>query len=76
METVEYAVVLERSATGYGAYVPDVPGCVAMAETEAEVTELIRQGIELHFEALREDGDPIPESTSRVTYVAVRRPDA
>lgn len=76
MASVEYAIVIEKSATGYSAYAPDVLGCVAAAETEAKVTELIRQGLELHFESMLEDGDPIPEPTSRVAYVAVNRPDA
>jgi predicted RNase H-like HicB family nuclease len=76
MATVQYAVILERSATGYGAYAPDVLGCIAVAETEAEVTDLIREALEFHFESLREDGEPIPEPASRVIYVAVNRPDA
>lgn len=75
MPNVQYAVVLERSATGYGAYVPDVPGCIAAAKTEAEVTRLIREALEFHFEMLQEDGEPIPEPVSRIIYVAVKLPD-
>jgi predicted RNase H-like HicB family nuclease len=75
MATREYMVVLERSATGYGAYAPDVPGCIAAAETEAEVTDLIREALEFHFELMREDGEPIPEPSSRAISVAVRLPD-
>jgi predicted RNase H-like HicB family nuclease len=74
MANTEYAVIVERSATGYSAYAPDVPGCVAAAETEAEVTDLIREALEFHFGAMREDGDPIPEPTSRAISVAVRLP--
>jgi predicted RNase H-like HicB family nuclease len=68
---IEYAVVIERGAGGCSAYVPDLPGCVAAAETEEEVTALIREAIEFHIECLREDGDPIPAPNSRVTYVEV-----
>ena len=75
MATRDYVVVLERSATGYGAYAPDVPGCIAAAKTEALVTDLIREALEFHFEAMREDGEPIPEPTSRAISVAVRLPD-
>ena len=66
-----YAVVIERGATSWGAYVPDLPGCAAVAETEAEVRELIREGIRLHIKAMIEDGDPVPEPASRVEYVAL-----
>lgn len=66
-----YAVVIEQGPTSYGAYVPDLPGCVAVAETEEEVTELIREAIEFHLEGLRDAGQPIPEPTSRMAYVEV-----
>ena len=67
----QYAVVIERGATCWGAYVPDLPGCAAVAETEAEVRELIREGIRLHIKAMIEDGDPVPEPASTVEYVAL-----
>jgi predicted RNase H-like HicB family nuclease len=66
-----YAVVIEQGPTSYGAYVPDLPGCVAVAESEDEVTELIREAIEFHLEGLRDAGEPIPEPTSRMAYVEV-----
>ncbi|HLL83709.1 MAG TPA: type II toxin-antitoxin system HicB family antitoxin [Longimicrobium sp.] len=69
-----YAVVIEPSRTGVGAYVPGLPGCVAVAESEAEVRELIREAIELHLDALPEDGEPIPPPVTRTGYVEV--PDA
>ncbi len=53
---MKYAVVIERSETGYGAYVPDLPGCVAAGETLAETERLIREAVEFHLEGLREDG--------------------
>ncbi len=71
---MRYAVVIEPSRTGVGAYVPDLPGCVAVAESEAEVRELIRTAIEFHLEALREDGEAIPPPVTRIGYVEV--PDA
>lgn len=66
-----YAVIIEQGPTSYGAYVPDLPGCVAVAETVEEVTELIREAIEFHLEGLRDAGEPIPEPTSRMAYVEV-----
>jgi predicted RNase H-like HicB family nuclease len=68
---MEYAIVIEKSATGFGAYVPDLPGCVATAKTEAEVRKLIREGINIHLDEMRLDGEPIPVPTSRVEYVEV-----
>jgi predicted RNase H-like HicB family nuclease len=52
---MQYAIVIEGSSNGFGAYVPDLPGCVAVAETEEEVRELIREAIEFHLDGLRED---------------------
>jgi predicted RNase H-like HicB family nuclease len=66
-----YAIVIERGPTSYGAYVPDLPGCAAVAETEAKVRKLIREGVHIHLEAMRLDGEPIPEPTSRIAYVDV-----
>lgn len=68
---MEFAVVIERGPTSYGAYVPDLPGCVAVAETEAEVRKLIREAIVFHLEGMRLKGEAIPEPTSRVDYVEV-----
>ena len=67
----QYTVVLEKGPTSYGAYVPDLPGCIAVAESEAEVLTAIREAIAFHLEGLIEDERPIPEphSTSRVVVV-------
>ena len=69
---MRYLVVLEKGATSYGAYVPDLPGCVAAAETREEVLTLIREAIEFHLEGMVQDGEPIPApaSTSELVEVA------
>jgi predicted RNase H-like HicB family nuclease len=64
-----YAVIIERGDTSYGAYVPDLPGCVAVAETRAEVEKLIAEAIALHIESLREYGNLVPEPSSTVEYI-------
>lgn len=71
MNTQEYAVVLEKTGNGWSAYVPDLDGCVAAGDTEAETLHLIREAIALHIEAMRQDGDPIPVPVTRVQYVAL-----
>ena len=53
-------IVIERGPMSHGAHVPDLPGCVAVGETKAEVCALIREAIELHVEALEEDRRPVP----------------
>ena len=64
-------VVIERGEDGYGAYVPDLPGCVAVADTKDEVLTLIQEAIVLHLELMQEDGLPIPTPHSVSEYVAV-----
>ena len=61
--------MIERGPTSYGATVPDLPGCVAMAETLEEVETLIREAIDFHIEGLLQDGQPIPPPTTICEYV-------
>ncbi|MBK8985514.1 MAG: type II toxin-antitoxin system HicB family antitoxin [Chloroflexi bacterium] len=68
---MRYMVVMEKSEDGYGAYVPDLPGCVAVADTRDDVLLLIQEAITLHLEMLQEDGLPIPQPHSISEYVAV-----
>lgn len=68
---MRYAVVVERGKKNYGAYVPDVPGCVAVGDTVHEALANIRDALEFHFEGMREDGDAIPDPVSLVDYVEV-----
>jgi predicted RNase H-like HicB family nuclease len=68
---MQYVVIVERGKCSYGAYVPDLPGCVAVAETKEEVLKLIREAIELHLESMRKEGLPIPEPSSTSEYVQV-----
>ena len=67
---MSYLVVIERGDTSVGAYVPDLPGCVAVADTEEEALRLVREAIALHIEGLREQGLPVPEPRSRAELVA------
>jgi predicted RNase H-like HicB family nuclease len=68
---MRYAVVIEKGPTSYGAYVPDLPGCVAAAKTRDEVKKLIAEAISLHLEGLREDQLPIPDPETECEYVEV-----
>jgi predicted RNase H-like HicB family nuclease len=69
---MQYTVIIEKEKTSdWGAYVPDLPGCVAVGETREEVERLIREAIELHLRGMREDGEPIPTPSSRAIVVEV-----
>jgi predicted RNase H-like HicB family nuclease len=70
-QKLQYMVVVERGAKSYGAYVPDLPGCVSVGETREEALELIREAIEFHLEGLREQGALIPEPCSSGEFVEV-----
>ena len=68
---MRYAVVIERTETSFGAYVPDLPGCIAAGDTREEVVKLIQEAIELHIESLKEDGLPVPPPLSSVEFIDV-----
>jgi predicted RNase H-like HicB family nuclease len=68
---MRYMVVLERGETSWGAHVPDLPGCIAVGKTRAEVLRLIRDAIELHIDALKQDGLPVPAPSSEGELVEV-----
>jgi predicted RNase H-like HicB family nuclease len=68
---MQYLVVIERGSTSFGAYVPDLPGCIAVGETREEVEALIHEAIEFHIEGLREDNLPVPQPASTAQLVTV-----
>ena len=73
---MRYAVIFEKGARNYSAYVPDLPGCVAAGKTLKQTQRLIREAIELHLQGMREDGDKIPEPTCIAGAVEVSEPMA
>lgn len=68
---MEYLVVFERGPSSFGAYVPDLPGCVAVGETREEVEVLIREAIAFHIEGMREEGQPLPEPSSTSQVISI-----
>lgn len=71
MSPKRYPLVIEKTATGYSAYSPDVPGCAAAGDTEGETRQNFQEALMAHFQAMRELGEPIPEPSSSVDYVEV-----
>jgi len=71
----KYLIVIEKAKGNYGAYAPDVDGCVACGDTVEETARLMAEALAFHFEGMAEDGDPIPEPTSIGDYVDVEVPE-
>jgi predicted RNase H-like HicB family nuclease len=69
---MRYAIVVEKTKDGYGACVPDLPGCAATAETESEVIAAIREGIEIYIQELKARGEKVPKPVSKCAEVEVR----
>ncbi len=76
MDDSQYLIIIEKSEGSFSAYAPDLPGCVASGESVEEVRELMGQAIRMHIEALKEDGDVIPQPSSLADYVAASDPRA
>lgn len=66
---MRYAVIFEKSESSFGAYVPDLPGCVAVAESLAEARTLIAQAMKRHLEEMKSQGRRTPEPTAIVAYI-------
>ena len=71
MTVRKYAVVIEKGENNFSAYVPDLPGCVAAADTLGETEQLIREAIEIHIRGMREDVLEVPQPTSLAREVEV-----
>ena len=68
---MRYTIVIEKAASNYAAYIPDLPGCVATGATREEAVREMRQAIEFHIESLRQHGEPAPEPQCTATVVDV-----
>ena len=66
---MKYLVVIEPTDTGFSAYSPDLPGCVATGATEEEVQREMREAMTFHIEGLELEGYPIPQPSSRSAYL-------
>ena len=61
---MRYLIVVEETSTGYSAYSPDLPGCIATGSNQPEVEKAIHDAIEFHLDSMREDGHQVPSPTS------------
>lgn len=67
----EYAIVYEWAGSNYSAYAPDLPGCIACADTFEETEQLMKEAIDLYVEALKEEGQAIPEPKTKTGLLPV-----
>ncbi len=68
---MQYAIIIEKAEHNYGAWVPDLPGCISTGKTIEETKRNIQEAIEFHLEGMREDGLPVPEPTTVVATVEI-----
>ena len=68
---MKYNVVIEKGESSFGAFVPDLPGCVAVSETKEEILTLIQEAIEFHLESMKQEGLTIPEPHCEFAQVEV-----
>ena len=68
---MKLVVIFEQGPTSVGAYVPDLPGCVAVGATRDEAQRLITEAIQLHLEGMRDDGEPLPTPVSSASIITL-----
>ncbi len=68
---MQYLVIVEKGRISFGAYVPDLPGCVAVGDSRGEVLKLIHEAIKFHIDGMKDDGLPIPPPTSYSELVEI-----
>ena len=66
-----YLIIIEEAESGFSAFLPDIPGCIATGATRDEVESAMQEGVEFHLDGLRESGDPVPPPRSTAAYVEV-----
>jgi predicted RNase H-like HicB family nuclease len=71
-----FLVLIEQGSQNYGAYAPDLPGCVAVGDTREEVERNMRKAIKMHLQGMIEDHEPIPTSQTTAQYMDIAFPDS
>ena len=66
-----YLIILEKTDTGFSAYSPDVPGCIATGQTRSEVEQNMKEAIQFHLDGLRQEGLPLPAPRSQAAYCEI-----
>ena len=64
-------VIIEKGEKSYGAYSPDVPGCVAVGDTREEVEQLMKEALQEHLQMMREENLPLPQPQTEAEYMDI-----
>ena len=64
-------VIIEKGENSYGAYSPDVPGCVAVGDTREEVEQLMQEALREHLQMIREENLPLPQARNEAEYLDI-----
>ena len=67
----DYTIIIEKTPTGYSAYVPDLPGCITVGDTVEETKQHMKEAIELYIDTLKAQGKPLPEATTLSDKISV-----
>ena len=67
----DYTIIIEKTATGYSAYVPDLPGCITVGDTVEETKQHMNESIELYIDTLKAQGKPLPEAITLSDKISV-----
>lgn len=71
---MKFAIIIEKGDTNYGAYVPDIPGCIGLGDTPEAARQNLLEGLDGHLRLMAEDGDPMPSPDSTVDYIDIELP--
>ncbi len=75
MKSHDFLIVVEKGETNYGAYSPDLPGCVAVGKTRRAALASMKEAIALHIEGMLEEGFPIPKPSSTTKVITMNVPN-
>jgi predicted RNase H-like HicB family nuclease len=70
----KYLVIVEKANGNYGAHAPDLPGCGALGDTVEDTLRNMKRAMQMHIDAMVEDGEAVPEPTTLADYVEVPEP--
>jgi len=71
-KVMRYGYVIEKTKTGFSAYLPDLPGCIATGKTKEQIRRRIQEAVAIHLQSMMEDGDPIPKPTTEWEYLDIQ----
>ncbi len=66
-----YLIVIEPTDSGYSAYSPDLPGCIATGRSLAAVSRAMREAMAFHVDGLKAEGLPLPPGGATASYVEI-----